>query len=293
MGTSFFSELYSWISFVPRIGFKNIVEILIITFLIYKIIIWIRDTRASVLLKGIGFIFAFFVFAAVLELDTILWLMEKFSVIAVTAVLVIFQQELRRALEQLGSQKMFGSLFQSVEEAQKEEFSEQTVGELVRACFEMSRVKTGALMVLERESPLSEIRRTGIDIEGLVSSQLLINIFEHNTPLHDGAVVIRGNRVAAATCYLPLSENNEISKAYGTRHRAAIGISENTDSVTLVVSEETGQVSVAIGGALQEASTQEQLRDILETQMLRGEPTGNRHFGSLWKRRKHEGNDSE
>ena len=244
-------EIYSWMSFIPRITLKNLLEIAIITLLIYEMLVWIKNTRAWTLLKGILLIFGFFVCAAVLELDTIIWLLEKTSYIAVTAVLIVFQPELRKALEQLGSRNVLTSLFSS-EDGKKtnEEFNEKTINELVRASFEMSKVKTGALMVIERGTPLGEIERTGIEVDGIVTSQLLINIFEHNTPLHDGAVVIRGNRVAAATCYLPLSDSTKISKALGTRHRAGLGISEVTDSITVIVSEETGKISIAYRGQL-------------------------------------------
>lgn len=278
----FLREAYSWISFVPKITIKNLIEIAIITFLIYEVLVWIKSTRAWTLLKGILLILAFFVFAAVLELDTILWLLEKTSYLAVTAVLIIFQPELRKALEQLGSQNILTKFFSSDDEKQKnEEFNEKTINELVRASFEMSRVKTGALMVIERSTPLGEIERTGIDVDGLVSSQLLINIFEHNTPLHDGAVVIRGNRITAATCYLPLSDNMDISKALGTRHRAALGVSEATDSVTLVVSEETGRVSVAMEGGLRSVSDSDELREILSTMIKREDVSNGRR--RIWK----------
>ena len=202
---SVFSTIYSWFAFVPRMTFKNVIEIALIALLVYEMLLWIKNTRAWTLLRGILFILAFFLFATILQLDTILWLLEKFSFIAVTALLIIFQPELRKALEQLGSQNVFGRLFQTETELSREEFTAKTISELVRACFEMSRVKTGALIVIEKGTPLGEIERTGIEVDGVVTSQLLINIFEHNTPLHDGAVLVRGNRVAAATCYLPLS----------------------------------------------------------------------------------------
>lgn len=275
-------EIYSWMSFVPRITLKNLLEIAIITILIYEMLVWIKNTRAWTLLKGILLILGFFVFTAVLELDTILWLLEKTSYIAVTAVLIIFQPELRKALEQLGSRNVLTSLFSS-EDGKKtnEEFNEKTINELVRASFEMSKVKTGALMVIERGTPLGEIERTGIEVDGIVTSQLLINIFEHNTPLHDGAVVIRGNRVAAATCYLPLSDNMDISKALGTRHRAAVGVSETTDSVTLVVSEETGRVSIAMDGQLRRIADSDELRNVLNAMIKRDDVnTGKRR---IWK----------
>lgn len=261
-------DMYSWFSFMPRMTFKNLIEIAIISYLIYEMLVWIKNTRAWTLLKGILLILGFVAFATFLQLDTILWLMERISLIGMTALVIIFQPELRKALEQLGSQNVLARLFQPEMDKNKEEFSRRTIDELVRACVEMSKVKTGALIVLERHMSLGETVRTGIEVDGLITSQLLINIFEHNTPLHDGAVVVEGNRVVAATCYLPLSENMDISKNLGTRHRAAVGISEVTDSVTLVVSEETGNMSVAIGGGLQVMKDGKELTHLLEQQMI-------------------------
>lgn len=274
-------EIYSWIAFVPMITFKNFIEIAIITLVVYEVLVWIKNTRAWTLLKGILFLLAFVMVAAVLELDTILWLLEKISYIAATAILIIFQPELRKALEQLGSRNVLTGLFASETDPSKEVFGEKTISELVRASFEMGKVRTGALMVIERSTPLTEIERTGIAVDGIVSSQLLINIFEHNTPLHDGAVVIRGNRVTAATCYLPLSDNMALSKDLGTRHRAAVGISESSDSVTLVVSEETGRVSVACEGHLRRISDADELRDVLQ-KLVKQEDTGSGRF-KIWK----------
>ena len=171
-----------------------------------------------------------------------------------------FQPELRKALEQLGSKNIITDLFISENSRQQEGYTEKTVNEITRAAFEMGKVKTGALIVIERDTPLPEIERTGIPVDGIVTSQLLINIFEHNTPLHDGAIIIRGNRVTSATCYLPLSDNLSISKDLGTRHRAALGISESTDSLTVVVSEETGRVSLAEGGSLRRINSPEELK---------------------------------
>ncbi|HJG83689.1 MAG TPA: diadenylate cyclase CdaA [Lacrimispora saccharolytica] len=283
----YLKELYSWIAFVPNMTLKNLLEIVIIAFVVYEVLVWIKNTRAWTLLKGILFICAFALAAAVLELDTILWLLGKASYIAITALLIIFQPELRRALEQLGSKNVLTGLFANDDGKVKETFSEKTINELTRACFEMGKVKTGALMVIEMETSLSDVERTGIEVDGIITSQLLINIFEHNTPLHDGAVVIRGNRVTAATCYLPLSDNMDISKDLGTRHRAAVGISEVTDSLTLVVSEETGRVSVASGGRLIRVSDAEQLKEILSRAVKREETTAARF--KIWKgRRKNE-----
>lgn len=258
-------QVSSWLSLLPRISLGNLLEIMIISFLVYEILVWIKNTRAWNLLKGLVVILLFVIFAAVLHLSTILWILENATTIAVTALLVIFQPELRKALEQLGSRNILSNILSFDDSKENMGFSDKTINELVRATFEMAKVKTGALMVIERGSSLKEIERTGIEINGLVTSQLLINIFEHNTPLHDGAVVIRGNRITAATCYLPLSDNMTISKDLGTRHRAAVGVSEATDSVTIVVSEETGRVSVAEGGSLSKISDAEGLKKILSS----------------------------
>ena len=254
-----FQGMRSWISFLPRITFSNLTEIIILTILVYYSLLWIKSTKAWYLLRGIAMIMAFAVAAAIFHWDTILWILGRTGGIAVTALVIIFQPELRKALEQLGSRNLISEIFSLESNQENQGFSDRTVNEIVKATFEMAKVKTGALMVIERKVSLKEIERTGIEINGLVSSQLLINIFEHNTPLHDGAVVIRGNRVTAATCYLPLSDNMTISKDLGTRHR----ISEVTDSLTVVVSEETGRVSVVENGKLRRISTAEDLRKVL------------------------------
>lgn len=281
---AFFQGIGSWLSFLPRIGLGNLIEIGIIAFLVYEILLWTKNTRAWTLLKGIVMILAFAVIAAICHFDTILWILERTASIAVLAVIVIFQPELRNALEQLGNKNLISDIFSVSDVGENQAFTERTVNEIVRAVFEMAKVKTGALIVIERKVSLREIERTGIEINGVVSSQLLINIFEHNTPLHDGAVVIRGNRVTAATCYLPLSDNMMISKDLGTRHRAAVGISEVTDSLTVVVSEETGRVSLVEGGSLQKISDAESLRRAL-ARMEEQEETGTTRF-KIWKGRK-------
>ena len=271
-------KVSSWLSLLPRISLGNLLEIVIISFLVYEILVWIKNTRAWTLLKGLVVILVFVVFAAVLHLTTILWIMENATTIAVTALLVVFQPELRKALEQLGSRNFLAGILSFDDGKEKQSFNE-----LVRATFEMARVKTGALMVIERGFSLKEIERTGIEINGLVTSQLLINIFEHNTPLHDGAVVIRGNRITAATCYLPLSDSMSISKDLGTRHRAAVGVSEVTDSITIVVSEETGRVTVAEEGILTRVEDADGLRKILSA-AKEEQPVVNR-FSRIWKGR--------
>lgn len=231
------------------IRWEDIVEIIIISFLLYHIMAWVKHTKVWVLMKGIIMILVFILFAILFEMNTIIWIVENVLSIAVIAVIVILQPELRRALEELG-RKSFISGVMPFEKAAEERFSDKTVNDLVKASFEMGKVKTGALMVIEQNVLLTEYERTGIEVDALISSQLIINIFEHNTPLHDGAVIIRGNRIVSATCYLPLSDNMEISKELGTRHRAGVGISEATDALTIIVSEETGNVSVTYEGQL-------------------------------------------
>lgn len=258
----FSSYFASWSLHSLNIRWEDIVEVIIISFLLYHIMAWVRNTKVWVLMKGIIIILVFILLAIIFEMHTIMWIVENVLSIAVMAVIVILQPELRRALEELG-RKNFITNFVSFEKPVGERFSDKTVNELVKASFEMGKVKTGALIVIEQNVSLVEYERTGIDVDGLISSQLLINIFEHNTPLHDGAVTVRGNRVTAATCYLPLSDNMQISKELGTRHRAAVGISEVTDALTIVVSEETGNVSVTYEGQLYRSLDADGLREKL------------------------------
>ena len=229
----------------------DVVEILIITFLFYYMLVWIKNTRAWVLLKGIMVILLFVLVAAVFQMNTIIWIAKNTLSVAITAIVIIFQPEIRKALENLGQKNFLTSFFAfDFSKGEIAKFTDKTINELVKACYEMGKVKTGALIVIEDEIVLTEYERTGIDVDGILTSQLLINIFEKNTPLHDGAVIVRGDRVVSATCYLPLTDSLSISKDLGTRHRAAVGISEVSDSLTIVVSEETGKVSIAMGGEL-------------------------------------------
>ena len=249
---------------LPSLGPTDILEIALISFFIYQFMVWIKFTRAYTLLKGILMVLLFILFAYVLKMNTILWIIKNLSTILLTSVVVIFQPELRKMLEQLGQKKIMASIF-SLDSGKevKERFTDKTINELVKACFDMGEVKTGALIVIEQDIRLSEYERTGIIVDAVLTSQLLINIFEHNTPLHDGAVLVRRNRIVAATCYLPLSDNMELSKQLGTRHRAGVGISEVSDSLTIIVSEETGQVSVAQNGQLSRGLTSAELRAAL------------------------------
>jgi diadenylate cyclase len=237
--------------YIPSVGFSDIIEIIIIAYITYHVTVWIKDTRAWALLKGMLVLLLMFLIAELLRLQTIIWIISKTVSVGVIALVVIFQPELRRALEQLGQQKFLSGILPFDDNKDKnEKFSEKTVNELVKASFELGKAKTGALIVIEQETVLNEYVRTGIDLDAILTSQLLINIFEHNTPLHDGAVIVRGDRIVAATCYLPLSDNMKLSKELGTRHRAGVGVSEVTDSFTIIVSEETGKVSIALGGEL-------------------------------------------
>lgn len=231
------------------ITWVDVVEILIISFLFYHVLLWIKSTRAWNLFKGIMVILIFVLLAALFQMSTILWIAENTLNVGLIALVIIFQPELRNALENLGGKNILGNLF-VFNKAEEQKFSNHTIDELVKAAFAMGKVKTGALIVIEDEILLDEYIRTGIDVDALVSSQLLINIFEKNTPLHDGAIILRGDRVVSATCYLPLSDSLRLSKELGTRHRAAVGISEVSDSMTIIVSEETGRVSVAYRGEI-------------------------------------------
>ena len=250
--------LGSW--YVPDLKIIDFVEIIIIAYLVYHLIVWVKNTKAWMLLTGITVLGGFILVAAVLRMNTILWIAKNSISVLATVAIVVFQPELRRALEHLG-QKDFWSSFMPFERTASEgRFNEKTIDAIVSACYDMARVKTGALIVVERDILLTEYQHTGIALDCIVSNQVLVNIFEHNTPLHDGATIIRGNRIVAATCYLPLSDNRLLSKELGTRHRAAVGMSEVSDALVIVVSEETGRVSFAIGGHLTRAVPQEQLR---------------------------------
>ena len=249
-------------SYRTTMDFGDVAEILIIAVLLYYTLVWMKTTRAWILLKGLVVILVFLLLAYFFRMTTILWMAQNVLGFAVTALIVVLQPELRKALEELGKKNIISSVlpFDNSHRV-NEEFSEKTINEITKACVEMGKVRTGALIVIEQKVSLRDYERTGIDVDGIVTSQLLINIFEHNTPLHDGAVIIQGNRVVSATCYLPLSDNLGLSKELGTRHRAGVGISEITDSLTIIVSEETGKISVAYEGELERNLDADSLRD--------------------------------
>ena len=276
--------LHSIASLRPSdINLSDVAEVIILAFLIYHILLWIKTTRAWALVKGFAVILVFLLAAVFFEMDTILWIAEKIFNIGILAIVIVFQPEFRKALEQLGQKNIIADIL-SMESGkeQGEEFNDKTAEAIIKACVEMSKVKTGALIVIENSVPLGEYERTGINLDAQVSSQLLLNIFEHNTPLHDGAIIVRGNRVVSATCYLPLSDNMELSKELGTRHRAAVGISEVSDALTVVVSEETGAISITQNSELMRNITADILREQLQT--LQNKTTEGKRF-KLWKGR--------
>jgi len=240
----------AWLT-IPEFTITDVLEIVIIAYAFYHIILWIKDTRAWMLLKGMILLGLIFLAAVILEMNVVLWVFRNAMVVGIMALIVIFQPELRGALEQLGRKNILSSLASFDNQRSKNErYTEKSIQAIVKATYDMAKVKTGALIVVEKEIQCREYERTGIPIDSEISSQLIINIFEHNTPLHDGAVLVRDNRIVAATCYLPLSNNLQVSKELGTRHRAGLGISEVSDSLTIIVSEETGFVSLACDGRL-------------------------------------------
>jgi len=275
-----FAEKYLVNLHIPSIQLFDIIEILIISFLVYHIMVWIKNTRAWSLLRGVIIIMAFVLVAAIFEMNTIIWIVKNVFSIAIIAIIIVLQPELRRALEELG-RKNFVSSFLKYDSSRGDSgnFSDKTIKEITRACVEMGKVKTGALIVIKQDDNLSEYKQTGIDVDAIITSQLLINIFEKNTPLHDGAVIIEGDRVASATCYLPLSDNMRLSKDLGTRHRAAIGMTESNDSLVLVVSEETGAISSAYKGSLSRWLNAEQLELKLESVQNKPVEEKRRMFG--------------
>lgn len=268
---------------LENIDWTDGVEIIILAVLIYYVLLWIKQTRAWALVKGFAVILVFLLFAVVWEMDTILWLAGNVFDIGILALVIVFQPELRKALEQLGQKNILTDIFTlDVGKEKEDQFNDKTIEAIVKACAEMSKVKTGALIVIENNVPLGEYERTGITLDAQISSQLLLNIFEHNTPLHDGAVIVRGNRAVSATCYLPLSDNMTLSKELGTRHRAAVGISEVSDAMTVIVSEETGAISIAQYSEIKRNVTPKILREQLSG--LQNRTTEGKRF-RLWKGR--------
>ena len=269
---------------LPKIGVVDILEIIIIAFALYHVTFWVKRTRAWTLVKGVFVLFSAYIVAYILDMSVILWVFDKTIGLGITALLIVFQPELRKALEELGQKKIVSSILPFDENKDRNiRFTDRTVNEIVRATSELAKAKTGALIIMEKDIILSEYERPGIIIDSAISSQLLINIFEHNTPLQDGAVIVRGDRIVAATCYLPLSDNMGLSKDLGTRHRAAVGISEVSDSLTVIVSEETGMISVAVGGKLLRNIDGDLLRRKLND--FQGKPSEEKPKKYFWRRK--------
>lgn len=279
---SFLKKYISVLSF-PKITAVDVLEILIIAFVLYHVTSWVRKTRAWTLVRGILVLILAYLVAYLLNMSVILWVFDNTIGLGITALLIVFQPELRKALDELGQKTIVNSLLPFDDNKDNLRFSDRTVNEIVRATDELARAKTGALIIMEREIILSEYERTGINLDSAISSQLLINIFEHNTPLHDGAVILRGDRIVAATCYLPLSDNMGLSKELGTRHRAGVGISEVSDSLTVIVSEETGKISIAVGGKLIRNIDGDLLRKYLHE--VQGKPKEEKSKKRFWLRK--------
>jgi diadenylate cyclase len=267
---------------LPTIQLTDILDIVAVAALIYLVLIWIRKTRGWMLFRGIAIVLGAWIAAMILNLNMVELVFNKLFNIGILAIIVIFQPELRRALERLGTSRVFNNLFGYKDNT----VNKKTADALTEAMVNMASTKTGALIAVEQKVALGEYEQTGIPIDAEISSGLLINIFVKNTPLHDGAVIIRQNRVLAATCYLPLSENNDISKDLGTRHRAALGLSEVSDAKVFIVSEETGAMSMAYQGELYRDIT----KDFIRRQLIGDANQQTQKSGSLVKRiRRHSG----
>ena len=260
---SFFSAFNQF----RTISFIDILDILIVAYIIYRVMKLLKDTSAERLIKGIIILVGIMLLASMLHLTMISWLLQQALNVGLFAIVVVFQPELRRLLEQIGK----GNFSRLIVPADAPDEVESMITATVSACADMSRTKTGALIVFERRERLGEIISTGTMVDAAPSAELIKNIFFKNSPLHDGAMIVRAGRVCAAGCVLPLSGNQSLSRDLGTRHRAAVGMSESADSVLVVVSEETGAISVAIGGMLKRHLSPEILQKMLESELLDSE----------------------
>ena len=264
---------------LSTVGPLDILDILIVSIILYKVYEMLQDTRAITLVKGLLVLLGFMLACSWLELHVISWLLQKTVTLIFVALPIVFQPELRRALEHLGQGRFLGAARLDDEQARS------VVHELVRAVRTLASTKTGALLVIERDMGLNDISATGIQIDGLITADFLLNVFIPNTPLHDGAAIIRGNRLIAAGCLLPLTENRSLSTELGTRHRAAIGLSEQCDALIVVVSEETGTISVAENGHIMRHLDTDTLKAILEPAFATPQ-TGFREMVASWRKKK-------
>jgi diadenylate cyclase len=243
---------------IKNISIASVMDILVVSYIFYKIYTLIKETRAEQLLKGIVLIVLLIPISDFFHLTMLNWILTKTITIGLLSFIIIFQPEIRRALEHLGR-----TAFYDKHILENEEMMEKVITEIANCIESLSKSRTGALIIIEQVTGLEDIVNTGTKIDAVVSSALLENIFVVNTPLHDGATIIRNDRIVSAGCFLPLTDNQSINKKLGTRHRAAIGISENSDAMIIVVSEETGTVSLAVNGNLTRSYTKEKLKDIL------------------------------
>jgi len=236
---------------------KNSLDIFIVAFIIYRLMLFIKGTRAIQMIMGLVLFGFVYLMSYYFELTTTGWIMEHFWSVLLIALIIIFQPEIRHMLAEMGQRPILSSFFKYEET--------QVMGEIIKAALALSKSKTGALIVMEREKRLRPYIEVGAILTSRMTERLLLSLFYPGSPLHDGAVIIGGNRIFAAGCYLPLSLNINISKHLGTRHRAAVGITEETDAVVLVVSEETGNISIAVDGKLYTNLSEEGIREHMQT----------------------------
>lgn len=256
-----------WIT-ITNIGIYDVLDMLLVAVLIYFFVKMVRDTRANQLVKGIFLFLALYILMNIAPFKAMKFIMQAVLQFGATLLIVVFQPELRRALERVGRTRLPMSLFGSSQDQKKRAAIHSMIGEFMGAMRSLSKTKTGALVVFEMQTRLGDIIKTGTVIDAAASEQMIGGVFFPNAPLHDGALVVRGERLYAAGCFLPLTENNELSKELGTRHRAAIGMSENSDAIVVVVSEETGVISVAVNGKLTRGYTPEALADYLRGELI-------------------------
>ncbi len=287
-----FSEFFRQINItalrLPSIRITDVIDILLVACLIYIIIHWIKETRAWTLFRGLLIIVMISLLSYYLHFYTLTWIIEKTLSVGVIAVIIIFQPELRKALEQIGTGAVTGVSGILQTPASTGKITAETANEIYKACINLSAERTGALIVIEQHVPMGDVaKNTGVNINGNVTAQLLQNIFVNKTPLHDGAVIIRNNKIAAASCILPVTQK-EIGQELGTRHRAAVGGSENSDAYVIVVSEETGKISIAKEGKLKKGISAQELKSTLD-RIAEGGKTTAININKIWKGKvKHE-----
>lgn len=269
---------------IPSVRLSDIIDIVLVAWVIYIVLIWIKNTRAWSLFRGLAIILAISLMAYKFHFYTLTWIIERTFSVGIIALVILFQPELRKALEQLGTggwASVFSGLADVLNVENNTRLNYSSVNSIVDACAKMAREKTGALILIERNVPAGDFIKTGIEIDSVISTQLLANIFVNKTPLHDGAVVIQNNRIAAACCILPVTQT-DLKKELGTRHRAAVGASEQSDAYIIIVSEETGAISIANEGRLMENLTERELSDILNS-LVEGKNLNTKLFKSKGK----------